>query len=292
MKTQKTTRNMKRNFILKNKQKGDTKHMKTQKTTNKIKRNLVWILTSLMFTGLLGFASMNLAWSGTLRYDFEDANQLDEWKQLIEPEHPGGQWRVENGELVFDSQDNWCFANILFIGNDTWTDSEVEYRFRIDKTFIPPDCANSYGLIGVLVHLQFGDEIKAIYTGPHDFDGDEIWEINFSAILVGSSLLGVGDAFSATDIMSEPASLEEGVWYSSRLTANGNQYEWFIDGQSMWQFEAISMQLMHGAVGLYTRNCEARFDDVIITGDTIPGITTSISPLEKLSVTWGKLRSK
>jgi hypothetical protein len=245
-----------------------------------------------MFTGLLGFASMNLAWSGTLRYDFEDANQLDEWKQLIEPEHPGGQWRVENGELVFDSQDNWCFANILFIGNDTWTDYEVEYRFRIDKTFLPPDCANSYGLIGVLVHLQFGDEIKAIYTGPHDFDGDEIWEINFSAILVGSSLLGVGDAFSATDIMSEPASLEEGVWYSSRLTANGNQYEWFIDGQSMWQFEAISMQLMHGAVGLYTRNCEARFDDVIITGDTIPGITTSISPLEKLSVTWGKLRSK
>jgi hypothetical protein len=233
-----------------------------------MKRNFIWLLTSLMISGLL----VASAWAGTLRYNFEDADQLNDWEQLIEPEHPGGQWRVENGELVFDSQDNWCFANILFIGNDTWTDYEVEYRFRIDKTFIPPDCANSYGLIGVLVHLQFGDETKGIYTGPHDFDGDKIWEINISAILAGSSLLGVGigDAFSVFDVTTEPASLEEGVWYSSRVIANGNQYEWFIDGQSMWQFEAESMQLMHGAVGLYTRNCEARFDDVTITGDTIP----------------------
>jgi len=264
--------------------------MKTQKTTNNMKRNLGWILINSMFIGLLGFASMNLAWSGTLRYNFEDTNQLNDWKQLVEPEHPGGQWFIENGELLFKSQDNWCFANIFFIGNDTWTDCEVEYRFRIDKTLLPPGCANSYGLIGVLVHLQFGDEIQGIYTGPHDFDGDKIWEINISAILAGSSLLGVGDAFSVIDLMTEPANLKEGVWYSSRVIANGNQYEWFIDGQSMWQFEASSIQLMHGAVGLYTRNCEARFDDVTITGDTIPNAVTTVSPRGKLAAAWGEIK--
>ena len=35
--------------------------MKTQKTTQKMKGNFIWILTSLMLSGLLGMASMSLA---------------------------------------------------------------------------------------------------------------------------------------------------------------------------------------------------------------------------------------
>ena len=35
--------------------------MKNQKTTHNKKRNFVWILTILMFTGLLGLAEMSLA---------------------------------------------------------------------------------------------------------------------------------------------------------------------------------------------------------------------------------------
>lgn len=244
------------------------------------------IIVSLLFSLLAASA-----WAGTLRYDFENVSQLNDWKQLIEPEHPGGEWSVENGELVFTSQGNWCFANLLTIGDDNWEDYELEYRFRIDKTSIPPDCANAYGLIGALVHLQFGDETQGVYTGPHDFEGDNIWEINISGILAGSSLLGTFDSFSVFDVITEPASMKEGVWYSSRVVANGSQYEWFIDGQSMWQFEAKSIQLMNGAVGLYTRNCEARFDDVIITGDTVLDmITTSVAPVEKLAVTWGRTK--
>jgi len=39
--------------------------MKTQKTTQKMKGNFIWILTSLMFIGLLGLTSMSLAAGGT-----------------------------------------------------------------------------------------------------------------------------------------------------------------------------------------------------------------------------------
>ena len=38
--------------------------MKTQKTTHKMKRNFIWILTSLMFIGLLGMTSISLAAGG------------------------------------------------------------------------------------------------------------------------------------------------------------------------------------------------------------------------------------
>lgn len=122
-------------------------------------------------------------------YDFENPDQMKDWKQLIEAEHPGGKWSIEGGELRYTSQNNWCFANLLYLGDDTWKDYEVEYRFRIDKTFLPPDCANSYGVVGLLVHLQLGEEHRAIYTGPHDLNGDKIWEGNYSATLTGSSLL-------------------------------------------------------------------------------------------------------
>jgi len=250
----------------------------------------IWILTSLMLNGLLGFASMNLAWSGTLRYNFGDAGQLNDWEQLVEPEHPGGQWSIENGELLFKSQDNWCFANLLIVGDESWKDYEFEYRFQIDRTFIPSDCDNSYGLIGAVVHLQLGEQSYGVYTGPHDFDGDKVWETNVSATLTGSSLLGVWGVFSVEDALTKPASLKEETWYTSRIIANGNQYEWFIDNQPMWKFEGKSVQLTYGAVGLYTRNCEARFDDVIITGETIPNAVTAVSLQGKLAAAWGEIK--
>jgi hypothetical protein len=260
--------------------------MKTYKIYN-MKRNLIWILTGLMLIGLL----LASTWAGTSRYNFEDSDQLNDWEQLVEPEHPGGQWSIENGELLFRAQDNWWFANLLIIGDETWEDYELEYRFKIDRTFLPPDCANSYGVIGVLVHLQLGDESRAVYIGPHDFNADGIWETNYSATLTGTSFLGVGNAFSSTGtVLSEPANLKEGTWYTTRIIVSGNQYEWFTDNQSMWNFEGGFHELTSGAVGLYTRNCEARFDDVTITGDTIPDAVTAVSPHGKLTATWGEIK--
>lgn len=260
--------------------------MKIQKTT--YKRNVI-VLRKEQIMKYIAFALFLLvapAWAGTLKYDFEDAGQLKNWKQLVEPEHPSGQWIIENGELLYVSQGKWCFANLLYIGDDTWKDYEVEYRFRIDKTFLPPDCARSYGVIGSLVHIQFGKEYRAIYTGPHDLNGDEIWEGNYSATVTGPTLLG--NSISASNVLEKPAELKEKVWYKVQVVARGNQYEWFINDELMWKFEGESPQFAYGAVGLYTRNCEASFDDVTITGDTIPA--TAVSPHSKLTTIWGKVK--
>jgi hypothetical protein len=208
------------------------------------------------------FLLITSVWAGTLRYDFENANQLKDWKQLIEPEYPSGKWSIENGELHFTSQGNWCYANLLYIGDDTWKDYEVEYRFMIDKTFLPPNCDRSYGVIGSLVHIQSGKEYRAVYTGPHNFDGDGIWEVNYSGTLTGDSLLG--NSYSGIKLIDNPSELKESVWYKVRVVANSNRYEWFIDDQPMWKFEGESPELAYGALGLYTRNIEASFDDVVI----------------------------
>ncbi|MBC8229599.1 hypothetical protein H8E77_08645, partial [bacterium] len=44
-----------------NNEKGETINMKTQNTTHKMKRNVIWILTIVMLSGLLGLASMSSA---------------------------------------------------------------------------------------------------------------------------------------------------------------------------------------------------------------------------------------
>jgi hypothetical protein len=211
----------------------------------------------------------------------------------MEPEHPNGQWSVENGELLITAHGNWCYANLLTIGDDTWEDYEIEFRFKIDQTFLPPDCVNSYGVMGAFVHLQLGYASRGVYLGPHAFVADGIWEMNFSGTIAGTSFLGVGDSFSVIgEVLSEEAELKEGTWYTVRIIAGRNQYEWFIDDQLMWQFEGESPQLAYGGVGLYTRNCDARFDDVTITGDTIPNMdmVTATLPGGKLTTTWGQIK--
>jgi len=241
-------------------------------------KNIIFIF------GLLLLATS--AGATTIRYDFENANQMKDWKQLIEPEYPSGKWSIENGELHFTSQGNWCYANLLYIGDDTWKDYELEYRFRIDKTFLPPNCDRSYGVIGSLVHIQSGKEYRAVYTGPHNFDGDGIWEVNYSGTIFGPTLLG--NSISASNVLNKPAELKEKVWYKVRVVANENRYEWFIDDQIMWKFDGESPQLAYGALGLYTRNIEASFDDVFIQSQQD---VTFVQSRNKLTTLWGEIKT-
>ena len=96
-------------FIAKPKRR--TINMKTQKTTHNKKRNSVWILTILMFSGLLGLAEMSLAAEGS-------------WtkKADMPTTRVGLSTSVVNG-IIYAIGGNWGLTSVEAYdpATDTWT---------------------------------------------------------------------------------------------------------------------------------------------------------------------------
>ena len=89
--------------------------------------------------GLMLFVLVSSAWAGTLKDNFDDGN-ANEWQMFggkanNSPIDQSTQWVVEKGELVSISKDVCTWSSIFGIGENTWTDYEFEFRFRIGNIF-------------------------------------------------------------------------------------------------------------------------------------------------------------
>jgi hypothetical protein len=106
----------------------------------------------------------------------------------------------------------------------------------------------------------------------------------------------VGWSYSVEDTyvpgIFEDMPLEENRWYTVRFETEDNHYRTFIDGKPIFEFDATSPDHAYGVPGFAVRNCEARFDNVIITGESIPDTLNlaAVSPRSGLATTWGRIR--
>jgi len=232
-------------------------------------------------------------WAGTRFYDFEDENQIADWYrgEVVDDLPYTVQWYVENGELIFSS-DNICgWAQGLSIGDDTWRDYVFEGQFRIEQTFSPP-CSTTWGRAVVFTaywHYPDGET-----------DPAKAWMVWFGLNNRGtwnSMIVGVGSSDNYRFVAGSPYTMdppvEEKRWYSFRIENQGNHYKMFLDNEIVSEFEVGSPEDAYGAPGVVSRNCEVHFDNIVITGDSVPdmNVATGGSSTSKLAITWGQVKA-
>ena len=92
--------------------------------------------------------------------------------------------------------------------------------------------------------------------------------------------------------VSDPFQWELGKWYDLKLTAEGDQFWFYVDNQLVIHYTDDTYP--KGKVGLSAsfNGTTVHFDDFSVTGDDVPDLDLSVSPEEKLATTWGQVKGQ
>jgi hypothetical protein len=240
----------------------------------------------------------NFGLDGTIVYDFEDESQVADWFEVptLDGAPYTAQYSVENGDLVgFCSDPSIVAGQGLGVGDDTWRDYTFETQLKLEQAF--PEVGAEVGAGStafVVVHYHLSPGIVYQHLPPNETDGTVHWGVWVGFNSEGLNLVKWGSAIGGayTPGKSIDLPLEENRWYTVRIESEGNHYRMFLDGKLAVEDDACSPEHTYGIPGFALRNCEARFDNVIITGDSIPNMLSvaAVSPRSRLATTWGRIR--
>ena len=231
-------------------------------------------------------------WSGTFLETFDGKN-LDGWQELVQLREAPGSWVIVNDELHAVSPDP--AMRLLTTGDETWENYTIEFDVkplkkhgiraiviaaRVNGTWVVScQIANPVVLVdGRAVH---GERINCNYGNFHD------------AIFVG--------------LHDEPHPLLRlNKWAHLKLSVQGNIVTFWINEKQMMeptellvlkgvQHEKVNFDewpdFLTGGVGFGLANYTALFDNITVTGDSIPNSGAfSVTPGGKLTTTWGNLK--
>ena len=255
-------------------------------------------------------------WAGVFQEDFDNGN-LDAWQELILTQDflfldvddpPPGSWEIVKGELHAVSPDE--STRLLTIGDETWRDYTIEFDVKpLDK----PGPSN----IAVAARIK-GSWVVWCLIGDLPQFRDNASEALFAA----------GNFHDRNTIFYTHAKLHRSLklnkWSQLKLTVQENTLNFWINGKlvigpaqlpnrkTFERFEAVkkahppkpgNIKIVHplaldgfqdfltGAAGLGLSNQTARFDNVVITGNSIPDSGgLSVTPKAKLATVWGSLK--
>ena len=83
--------------------------------------------------------------------------------------------------------------------------------------------------------------------------------------------------------------IDTDIWYEFKLDVAGNEFNCYLDGELMFELEDPQETYSWGRVGFRMWNSHARYDDLNITGQDIPG--SAVSPGGKLATTWSQIKT-
>ena len=208
--------------------------------------------------------------AGTFKDDFNDGN-FDGWNIIELGVCGGSEWKVENGMLTAKSNpqgQGLCGASLLF-GENEWQNYSIECDAKMVK--ILSDKAG----IGLNLRISVND-------------GNGIWAW---ASLVTAAIQSMR-FFDVSKLVEEPFDLQVNQWYRLKLVVSKDSIEFYIDGKLMASLFEPSQPFSIGrSVGLFVRNCEAQFDNVVITGDDVPGNSFAVLHQDKLATSWGSIKA-
>ncbi|MDE0016941.1 MAG: DUF1080 domain-containing protein [Candidatus Poribacteria bacterium] len=240
------------------------------------------------------------AGAGTFLVNF-DSGKLDEWKELLMSDALPGSWEIVDGELHAVSPDGW--TRLLTIGDETWRDYTIEFDVKpLDKI----------GPSNIVVAARInGSWLVWCFIGDLPF-ADNVSKVMFAA----------GNFRDPNTFLFSHAKRERFLklneWSKLKLDVKENILNFWINGKqfigpvqlpnrhSFLRFDALrkehrkelpALQLdglqdfLTGGMGLGLSNQTARFDNIVITGDSIPDRHAfSVTPKAKLVTVWGSLK--
>lgn len=240
-------------------------------------------------TVLLLFLSFSAS-AGTFLETF-DGKKLEGWQELWGDKGPAV-WEVVDDQLRAESRE--AYTHLLITGDSTWED----YTFELD---VKPLKKHGIGGISIAVRVKETWLVRCSIFDPVIIVGDKpaIHEARMGCF-AGS--LRPGPRPMAQLVFQPYPLLKLNRWAHLKLSVEGNIFTFWINGEQVMEptelliFRQIEVfndfpDFRTGGVGFGLWNYTALFDNITVTGDSIPNNGGfAVTPQGKLAATWGELK--
>ena len=218
--------------------------------------------TNLIFCLVLSLAALVILVSptsqaGLLLWDFEDVEQLSEWKAA------NGTWEIEDGVLKETSATEVA-AHIL-VGDVTWDNYTVEAKVRLDKG----------NWAGLLFRAHNVHEYYVFYMNVPD-NKTELWVHQKPAF--DSRRTGNPQNFPAV----KPVVIKNGEWIHMKVKVEKDKFTLFLNGKEQGTGSS-GIKYNKGKIGVWCWETQASFDDFKVYGPEIRG--TVVEPQNDKTIT-------
>jgi hypothetical protein len=234
-------------------------------------------------------------WAGTFLENFDDGD-LEGWQELVvQLNEAAGSWNVINDELHAVSHKG--FLRLLTTGDDTWED----YTFEFD---VKPLKKHGKGAIAIAARIKGGVLFYCSFADLVIFGNDDPLLVSFLSCMRGD---WHDLEFAVLYFESYPL-LRVNKWSHLKLSVDGNMVAFWVNKKQVMKSTAIRNlkdvqhggrnfkfgefpDFLTGGVGFGLSNYTARFDNITVTGDSIPNsVGFAVTPGGKLATTWGNLK--
>ncbi|MCY4401497.1 MAG: DUF1080 domain-containing protein [Candidatus Poribacteria bacterium] len=217
------------------------------------------ILTTIICIFLLTIL-VSTGYAGEQLWNFESGS-ADDWKVA------NGNWSVTDGvyKLATGAQ-----AEHSFVGEVTWEDYTVEAKVRIDEG----------NWAGLAFRAKSEMEYYVYYFNVPD-NKTELWRHKTGGWTARDNI---------GQLEGQNVTIEVGKWYDMKVIIEGNVMALSINGEM--QGELSDDMYGAGQAGVWGWQTGASFDDFKVSGDEIEGSVTPVEPLDKLTTTWGRIKSR
>lgn len=239
---------------------------------------------------LLPFSIM----AGTFIETFDHKN-LDDWRELVELNNPPGLWEIVKGELEVVHREPSLY--FFTTGDETWVDYIVEFDVKPLKKHGIGGIAiaarvNGSSLVYCVVRdivVLMGEKPAVHESRIYCFSGD-LHDVEF--VLLYTELHPLLRLNKWVRMKLSMNGENFSFWLDGkRIAGTGDAFDFVVEGQEIkWRVGKLR-RFGKGGAGFGLANYTARFDNITITGDSIPNRGgLAVTPGEKLATTWGDLK--
>lgn len=234
-----------------------------------------------------------VALGGTFLETFDDPD-LATWQELVQKDEAPGLWEVADGELEAVSRET--FIRLLTIGttkDEAWEDYTLEFDVKPLK---------KHGIGGITIAVRVHGT-WTIFCNVHDpvviINDDPPIQKPRAACVAGDLH---GHIFAHLHDEPHPL-LRLNRWSHLKLEIAGKTLSFWVNGEQVMPptelvvFRQIAPfhnfpDFERGGVGFGLANYTARFDNIKVTGDSVPnGGSFAVTQVGKLSSVWAALKT-
>ena len=229
-------------------------------------------------------------WAGTFLETF-DGKELDEWQEIW-VDKATAVWEVVDGELHAESRE--AYIHLLTTGDSTWEDYTMEFDVKPLK---------KHGIGGILIAVRVDETwlVHCSISDPVIIRGDDppVQERRISCLAGGFHRPLPPQAVLMDEL--HPL-LRLNRWAHLKLGVEGDMFTFYLNGEQIMAptqlqiFRGIDVfanfpDFQTGGVGFGLWNYTAIFDNITVTGDSVPnGGNFDVTSQGKLTTTWGNLK--
>ena len=229
-------------------------------------------------------------WAGTFLETF-DGKGLEGWQEIW-VDKATAVWEIVDGELHAESRE--AYIHLLTTGDSTWED----YTMELD---VKPLKKHGIGGIAIAVRVDRTWLVYCSVSDPVIIRGDDppVQERRISCHAGGFHRPLPPHALLMDEM--HPL-LRLNRWAHLKLSVEGDMFSFYLNGEQVMAptqlqiFRNIDVfanfpDFQTGGVGFGLWNYTAIFDNITVTGDSVPnGGAFAVTPQGKLATTWGNLK--